>query len=493
VKNKAIIIGGGIAGLTAASILAKNGLDVTVVEQASAVGGFSRYLTDKIGYHCNVGTDILSGFGYGEVFHWLFRELKLGDPLAEGGIVEPISTPLQLLLPKHRINILSKREDMAAELGREFPGHTTDILSIYDKMDSLEEIIFNAIPERHPYSMLDHYDTNKNSPILQSNRRMKALFNAERPLSKIIGQQPKEIKDFFSIQNFPIMGQNSHDIPLTTSSVLIGRTKRGVYKIRGGYGTLVDKLRDSIISLGGKIVTNTKCDNLIIRKNRACGIVGREGDSPIELESNYVLASLPFYQINSKLLPSGSLSNYLAKKGRPPKRETLVPFTLFIGVDSKVIPEPMMERVLLQDSEDQSKILHIYLNRDNDTKHAPTGKRTLTVTSWTPIIEGEEVSQENKNLKAEEIISRLEGSLPFLSKHIDSYSIVDHESYKSISGKDGVSKYIGERHLYKLPKLRAKTPIGGLYSIDDSAPLFHSSACTAKAAIHAAETLLKSL
>ena len=59
-----VVVGGGLAGLSAAAFLARAGRDVTVLEKAAAPGGRARTL-DRDGYRLNLGAHALYRAGVG--------------------------------------------------------------------------------------------------------------------------------------------------------------------------------------------------------------------------------------------------------------------------------------------------------------------------------------------------------------------------------------------------------------------------------------------
>ena len=75
-KYDYVIIGGGVAGMTAAIILAKNGFDVALVEKSKKTAPLIRGFTRK-GVYFDTGFHHTGGLGDGEVLDTLFRYLGL--------------------------------------------------------------------------------------------------------------------------------------------------------------------------------------------------------------------------------------------------------------------------------------------------------------------------------------------------------------------------------------------------------------------------------
>lgn len=73
-KQQAVVVGGGISGLVAAYLYARQGFEVTVVETDVAFGGLLRSCQDDDGVFYDVGTHIPSRTGIDEIDSFLFPE-----------------------------------------------------------------------------------------------------------------------------------------------------------------------------------------------------------------------------------------------------------------------------------------------------------------------------------------------------------------------------------------------------------------------------------
>ena len=71
---KVVIIGSGMAGLTAGAYLAKSGHDVTVFEQYSTPGGVTSTMSQD-GYGWDIGPLLLEGFAPGDKCRAILEEL----------------------------------------------------------------------------------------------------------------------------------------------------------------------------------------------------------------------------------------------------------------------------------------------------------------------------------------------------------------------------------------------------------------------------------
>lgn len=85
-KEKVIVVGGGLAGLTAANFLAKNGREVTLFEKSHALGGRAA-TTNKNGIHFNLGPHALyrGGQAY-QILRELGVEFSGAFPKVDGNL-----------------------------------------------------------------------------------------------------------------------------------------------------------------------------------------------------------------------------------------------------------------------------------------------------------------------------------------------------------------------------------------------------------------------
>ena len=85
-KSEVIVVGAGIAGLTSAAILSKQGLSVTLIESHTQAGGCAGTFKRK-DYIFDVGATQVAGLEKGGIHERIFRHLKW--PVPEATILNP--------------------------------------------------------------------------------------------------------------------------------------------------------------------------------------------------------------------------------------------------------------------------------------------------------------------------------------------------------------------------------------------------------------------
>ena len=119
--KRILVVGAGIGGLTAGSLLAKEGFDVTVLEAAAELGGCAgKYKRHP--YLFPVGATLGMGLEPGGIHERVFRHL--GKPMD----LEPLKRVMEMVHPTGTFVFHKDRRRHVRELAAHFPQHKTAIL-----------------------------------------------------------------------------------------------------------------------------------------------------------------------------------------------------------------------------------------------------------------------------------------------------------------------------------------------------------------------------
>ncbi len=261
-KNKdIIIIGGGIAGISAGIYAQKNGWNTTIFEMHERLGG---QLTswDRNGYRFDYCLHWLVGTDHG-VYHDIWKEVGAITPEVE--------------IVNHRI--FMKMED--ERYGEFF---------IYNDLDEWESYLIDMAPEdRHGIEKLckmmrksDHLDAFEHPPEMRSFFdyikafvHMGSFFTILLKYGKRTG---KELFDDLGINNrrlryFIDKFFGGKDFSALGFLMMLGwaHANNAGY-LKGGSKAMADRMTQKFCSLGGKIRAHAKVKHIIVDNNRAVGV-----------------------------------------------------------------------------------------------------------------------------------------------------------------------------------------------------------------------------
>jgi len=269
-KDRIVIVGAGIAGLVAAFALAARGLDVTVLERASAPGGKMRRIA--IGpLQIDSGPTVFT-------MRWVFDELfaAAGQNLADHVRLQPLD-----ILARHAWDAHA-RFDLFADEAR-------SVEAIGDFAGAAEAARYRSFcrDTRRIYDILE-------KPFLRASQpSMAALISADglRGLTRL-----PQIKPFSSM--WSALAQYFHDPRLRqlfaryatycgsspfkapATLMLVAHVEReGVWSIDGGMHGLATALADGARSLGATIRYGQEVSEVLVSGGRATGVRLSHGES----------------------------------------------------------------------------------------------------------------------------------------------------------------------------------------------------------------------
>ena len=253
-KYDVIVIGSGLAGMTAANKLARNGRRVLLLEAHNKLGGLATWFKRATGDHI---FDIsLHGFPVGMIKtckkYW-------GREIAES-IVQLRS--LRYVNPQFEIEtdytedgfkkILQQRFGIASELAEGF---------------------FNKLKQ------MNFYDDQS----LSTGELFERFFPGRNDVVRFL-MEPITYAN----------GSTLEDPAITYGIVFSNFMSKGIYTFQGGTDVLIGKMKDELLKNGVDIKFHSKVDKIIVRDKRACGVMikGQEIYADSVLSNGNLLATV---------------------------------------------------------------------------------------------------------------------------------------------------------------------------------------------------------
>lgn len=331
-KTDVIVIGAGLSGLAAASLLAKRGLKVAVVDKSYNPGG-SCGVFKRNGVIFDQGSAMLYGFGEKgfNPHRFVFNCLE-----------EPIDVIKHDLLycvnyDGKRIKFWADVDQFVEELSLVFPSEKENIKRFYSDMLKLYEHI---MVEKPVFATADETDGKETLPQLLKHPLSYAKFlgflnmSAKKLLSRYF--KSKEIFQFFDKLTSTYCYTTVEETPAVLAAVMfIDNHVGGSFYPAGSTDFLPGKLEKVIEENGGEMLLQKEVAKILFADNKPNGVELTSGE---KLYADNIVYSGTVWNLYGKLIEEQYLTN--PKFERLKNQIPTYPSVVFYSyVESSVIPE----------------------------------------------------------------------------------------------------------------------------------------------------------
>jgi prolycopene isomerase len=411
----AIILGSGIGGLIAATVLAKQKRSVLLLKEK----GYQRYCVRE-GFRFVPFSNFSESYlrkglldKIGEAI-----DLPLPDPSADEGNSSRFETKkskekvsFQVILPKSRIDLYLEPPLFQSEWKREFPQEFEKIKSFYTEMGRTADLFKTVEAKESPQSLF---------PIRQYSffKNLFSIILDPLPRGEIKGKLSglsKEFKKFIELQLLFHGNLHIPRIPLSFAAYGLDDGNESVLKIESG--RLEEKVSEQFRRFGGRIEEVGNIEEIFLEKGRK--VVYTRGGGEEKAQSKCLIINCPLYRLSALLGKRGKSLSKMERRIRP--KYFILPF--FFGIQKKVVPVGMGDVLIsLSDLErppEWGNLLFIGLNSKGDKGAAPENKTALTVESLFPFNPREEWEPDAFARHQKGVLNHLFRLFPFLEDHIE--------------------------------------------------------------------------
>lgn len=475
---KVNIIGSGIAGLTAALTLARDGHQVEVFEQFNRIGGVTSGM-EAGGFEWDYGQLVVEGFGIKEPIGTILNELGVLDKL------NLVHDEREYVFPDFTIRVPEKYEGIHWRmdfLEKQFPDETAGLDAYWkDYVRFTRLVTLGGRMEKEGLgTKIAFYLT-----LLPFLPKMK--WSAEKMLAHYFKSEKLKcvfisiLADFYTPPSqFPSLGVFSLNGEITFEKRMpVELANNAVmtrfYSLIGGLKKLIKAMADGIEMKGGHIHTNCAIEKILVKEGKACGVVDQNGKV---YDCDVVIASGGAKETFTKLLPAGSLpEGYIEKVLSIPLMGSV--FMIHLGVDYN--PSDVLHTVCTYfygsyDIEGEVKRAQAGLYHEGKAGFvvhfpslrspgmAPKGKHALTIYTICPdkLVEGDWETQKEKY--ADKLLEYAEQKLPDLRKHIVVKRVLSPLEFRKLTHLDHHA-FGGLAPMMNAWKIPHKTPVEGLWFI----------------------------
>ncbi|MFC1883458.1 phytoene desaturase family protein [Thermodesulfobacteriota bacterium] len=448
-----VVVGGGLAGLTAAALLSKEGHKVVLLEKNMRVGGYAASYTVK-GHRFDIAIQAIGGCEQGGIIPGILEKLgckesvnfipcnparvyynELSDvPWVQEGSWRRVAKDLKSRFPEYRFEIEKCYETWSG------------ILNELNRISSGTAGPAEAFTFPRSYPLLSRY--------------------GDYTLSKFFNELslPQELQSLLAARSGYCMlaPDRLSLVGFACTEMTYGH---GAWMVEGGIESLAKSLSHSFRSAGGEIQLRSEVDSILTNKGEINGVRTRAGQ--IYLSRNVILASAARPALESWL----DRPELLSERYRAKLRKMEATGSYYIGyyrVDADAV-QGLFPNVEVRGYPEaltngwSPDTYYMLIPSLVDMSAAPEGSHCLCLSLPCPV--GiEPVKRERKIIRGF-LEKSIEARFPSLKGKLDFLFDLCPENLKAISGNPEGSAYgwalLPEQSGIK--RLNIKTPVAGLY------------------------------
>lgn len=397
---RVLVIGAGVGGLTSAALLAKAGLDVTVLEAHTYPGGSAGTFVHQ-GYRFDAGATLLAGFDAGGIFSRLEQHLNIAFPvrrLSEGEALIEVWLPGDQTVTRP----IGRSYEQAAQL----EAFGSQVRPFWD-WQAQRALALWAVAEGLPFppSGLDEWTRLVHKGLPWAKQNIWALPGILTDFIRSTASHAPELSNFRRFLDAQLLIASQADSRQTYGlfgAAALDLPHRGPVMPQGGMGAIAQTLATAIEHYGGKVLYRHQAEKLYVKNNKAVGVEavlgGRRRGERTTLEADFFIANLT---------PVNLAALYPVPQNLTLPNDGWGAFMVHAALPNAAIPKGAPYRQWAGDGD----WAFISLSDEQDLTRAPAGQRVLSASVHTPLKEWQGLSNEEYAAKKQMWQQRVEGSL----------------------------------------------------------------------------------
>lgn len=268
-KKRVVIIGSGLGGLSSGVILARNGYDVTVLEQGAQIGGCLQCFV-RHGAKFETGMHFIGSADEGQILHKMMRYLGIYDKLC----LERLD-PLRYNVVSLRgqcFNFANGKESFIEQMASYFPGQREN-LARYCRL--IDKIAAASSLRSLKYSRTDN------------------AVNAEyqlRPVNQVLEEMITDplLRNVLA-GDLSLYAAEWDKTPFAVHAFIMDFYNQSAFRFVGGSDSVAKALHDVLVENGGEVHTRAKATRIACDDVRALGV---EADGGRFFPADYVISAV---------------------------------------------------------------------------------------------------------------------------------------------------------------------------------------------------------
>ena len=368
-KPDVAVIGGGIAGLTAAALLARAGAAVTLFEAHNVAGGCAAFY-QRAGYRFDVGATLLGGFGERGVHRRVFRHLGIECA------AERLDPAMLVHVPGECVQRFGD-ERWIAERRRAF-GVASE--PFWLAQERLADAAWD-FAGRLPALPVDLSSALRTAGALRA-RHWPLIAAAGAQLRTILpARVPRALQTFINAQLLITAQTDGADADLVYAATALDLAREGTYHVAGGPGTIARLLALAVRRNGSRIAYRSAVAAIVRRRGRVAGVRLQDGSF---VGARSVVSALPLHDTAALLEGPHPLGRRVA---RLPQHWGA--FMLYAALRPGAVADdfPLHHQIVSDDALPlgEGNSVFVSLSAAGERGRAPGGGRALTISTHTGV------------------------------------------------------------------------------------------------------------
>jgi len=429
-RPKAIVIGAGLGGLSAAMRLGTKGYQVDIIDRLDRLGGRGSSVSQN-GYRFDLGPTILT---VPEVFERLWSEC--GGTFRDDVTVKPLDPYYEIRWPDgSRFQIRNEEAAMLAEVERMFPKDRAGYLKFLQDCEKRYQFGFEGLG-RKPMHRL--WDLAKEIPGF-------VRLRADRSVYAHASARVKDPRFRMALSFHPLFigGDPRH---VTSMYILVSHLEKafGVHYVQGGVQALADAMGRFAERQGARISLGTTVDEITVKDRRVTGVTlsdGRHIAADLVVSNadpgwtyDKLLRKAPRKRWNNAKLARARWSMglfvwYFGTRGTRDQWSDVGHHTIINGPRYRGLLGDIFDKVTLADD------MSLYLHRPSvtDPSVAPAGDDCLYALSPVPNLKSKNPVDwaQEKDVYLEKMRTVLNGVIPGFSEKIAAQHVLTPMDFES--------------------------------------------------------------
>ena len=424
--NRVVVIGAGVGGLTTAALLARTGLDVTVLEAHVYAGGCAGTFYHQ-GYRFDAGATLPAGFYPGGPMDLVAQSVGIDRwPVRRDDPAMVVHLPSGASVTRYAGE--RRWEERKRAFGREAETFWRWQESTSDALWGLA-LRLPAWPPQTPgeASRLARVGLTWMGKDLWKRLNPSLALDAFRPVSAHLqrhgnGAASERLRLFVDAQLLIAAQTTSHYSNALYGASALDLPRRGVAHAEGGMGAIAGTLVEAVRRNGGQVHFRQEVTSIAVERGRPVAVETQKGAS---FPADVVIANLPPWNV-ARLLGEHAPRKLRTRRMRalPPRPEHMWgAFTVYVGLDGAAVPDdsPLHHQVVLREPMGNGNTVFLSSSPSWDKSRAPQGKRTLTLSTHTELgpwwdLHGQdrEAYEARKQTYTERVMATAEVAIPGL-------------------------------------------------------------------------------